>query len=249
LRSFRRSLGGLRAKIWVLLDGCPVEYQDLFRKYFDGDDLVLIPTPQIGNRKTFLRQVQILLEQDDAELVYFAEDDYLYRPGEFPMLTSFIQSSDAIHFVSPHDHPDYYDLDLHAGQNRITFFGHCHWRTAASTCLTFLTTRHTLRKTRRLFRSYGFRNFDSSLWLSLTKRGVFRPLAFCRWIFHERFLAKVLLKTWLFGGLQILFGKRYTLWVPMPGIATHLDVTRLGPAVDWLSLMRDTESIYPHSRY
>ncbi len=34
LQSFRRSLGDLRVKIWVLLDGCPPSYADLFRSYF-----------------------------------------------------------------------------------------------------------------------------------------------------------------------------------------------------------------------
>jgi hypothetical protein len=34
LQSFRRSLGTLRAKVWVLLDGCPPQYADMFRRVF-----------------------------------------------------------------------------------------------------------------------------------------------------------------------------------------------------------------------
>jgi hypothetical protein len=30
LRSFKEALGGLRVKLWALLDGCPNEYADLF---------------------------------------------------------------------------------------------------------------------------------------------------------------------------------------------------------------------------
>src|SRR5438270_8704113 len=53
LESFRRSLGNLQAKIWVLLDGCPPHYTDLFRKYFDPEDLTLIPLQGVGNYQTF----------------------------------------------------------------------------------------------------------------------------------------------------------------------------------------------------
>lgn len=237
LRSFRRCLGDLRVKIWVLLDGCPREYEDLFRRYFRPEDLVLVPLPGIGNQKTFLRQLQILTEQEDAELVYFAEDDYAYQPGAFHLMTDFMQNCKGVDFVTPHDHPDYYDLELHSGKNSIRVFANRHWRTAASTCLTFLTTRRTLRKSRHIFRTYALRNFDSSLWLSLTKKSLFRALDFCRWLIQKPFLAKVVAKSWIFGGPQIVFGKKYSLWVPLPGIATHLDARRLGPAVDWISLL------------
>jgi hypothetical protein len=36
LQSFKESLGDLRVKLWVLLDGCPKEYAALFQKYFDA---------------------------------------------------------------------------------------------------------------------------------------------------------------------------------------------------------------------
>lgn len=241
LKSFRRSLGTLRPKIWVLLDDCPVEYADLFHKYFEPHNLVMIPLPGLGNHQSFLRQIEILTEQDDAELVYFAEDDYFYRPDEFRLMIEFIHTYDDVDFVSPHDHPDYYRLQLHRKPNWLRLFRNHHWRTAASTCLTFLTTRDTLRKSQRIFRSYGKRNFDSSLWLSLTKQNVFSPLDFCRWAVGQPFLAKVLAKSWLFGTAQILFGKRYKLWVPVPGIATHLDASALSPATDWISLIRGEE--------
>jgi hypothetical protein len=32
LQSFKRALGGLRVKVWALLDGCPPEYEALFRE-------------------------------------------------------------------------------------------------------------------------------------------------------------------------------------------------------------------------
>lgn len=75
LRSFCQSLGDLKVKIWVWLDGCPDEYAELFRRSFDANDLVLRPLPGTGNHATFKMQIKILLEQQDSEFVYFAEDE------------------------------------------------------------------------------------------------------------------------------------------------------------------------------
>jgi len=237
LKSFRESLGDLRAKIWVLLDDCPSEYAELFRANFPAEDLMLIPLPGVGNQQTFLKQIEILLQQDDSELVYFAEDDYFYLPSQFRLMTQFMQAYPDVHFISPYDHLDCYTLALHHKPKWLRIFDGHHWRTAASTCLTFLTTRQTLRSTQDVFRSYTRRNFDTSVWLSLTKESIARPLDFCRWLAQDRLLAKIIAKTWLFGWKQILFGKRHRLWVPVPGMATHMDAKALSPAIDWAGLM------------
>ena len=239
LQSFRRSLGDLRARIWVLLDGCPPSYADMFRRAFAAEDLVLEPQPGIGNHGTFNRQIEILLQQEDAELVYFAEDDYFYLPDQFKVMIEFIRGNPDADFVSPYDHMDCYTMELHRKRTWLRVFQDRHWRTAASTCLTFLTTRSTLRKTQRIFRSYARRNFDCSLWLSLTKENVLRPVDLLRWTVRQPFLVKVVAKAWLYGASQILFGKRRKLWSPVPGIATHMDFHALSPTIDWPALMRE----------
>src|SRR3984893_17367011 len=169
LRSFIESLKNLRVKVWVLLDGCPDGYANLFRKYFDAQDLVLMPLQCLGNQATFAKQIDILLQQEDSELVYFAEDDYFYLPDQFSCMIDFLQQHEDVDFVSPYDHLDCYTMDLHRQPKWLTVHGGRHWRTAASTCLTFLTRRGTLKKTAAVFRSYERGNFDCSLWLSLTK--------------------------------------------------------------------------------
>lgn len=239
LQSFRKSLGNVRAKIWVLLDGCPPEYADLFRRYFAEQDLVLIPLPGVGNHQTFLRQIEILTGQEDADLVYFAEDDYFYLPDQFHLMIEFLKAYPDVDFVSPHDHLDCYTMELHHRRQWLRVFGNHHWKTAGSTCLTFLTSKEKLKKTQAIFRSYGQRNFDSSLWLCLTKESLMRPFDFCRWAMRQPILLKVVAKAWLFGWAQILFGKRRKLWTPAPGIATHMDANALAPTIDWETLMRE----------
>ena len=89
LHSFREATNTLQIKIWALLDDCPPNYKELFLKYFPKGDLEFIILKGEGNRNTFHRQIEILCTQKDSDLVYFAEDDYLYMPGQFSLLTGF----------------------------------------------------------------------------------------------------------------------------------------------------------------
>jgi hypothetical protein len=237
LRSFKESLGNLRVKIWVLLDGCPVEYEKLFEKYFVAEDLVLCRLQGVGNQATFGRQIEILLEQEESELVYFAEDDYVYLPNHFSLMVEFLRAHEDVHFVTPYDHLDWYSLTIHRRAKWLRVQSQHHWRTAASTCLTFLTRKRTLQENRQVFRTYCRGNSDCSLWLSLTKQSLFNPIQFVEFAFRDPHFAKIITKAWLFCWRQILFGKTMGLWAPVPGIATHLDRHALSPTVDWDGLM------------
>jgi hypothetical protein len=238
LRSFKESLGHLRVKLWVLLDGCPEEYASIFRKYFDDKDLVLLPFSGVGNQATFGKQIDILLQQEESELVYLAEDDYVYLPKQFPWMVDFLRDHEDVHFVTPYDHPDCYRLEIHRHPKWLRVHAGHHWRTAASTCLTFLTRRETLRQQKFAFKTYCRRNYDFSLWLSLTKKSLFNPIRFLGLARRERHFAKVIAKAWLYGWPQIIFGKQIKLWAPIPGIATHLDAHGLSPAIDWITIMK-----------
>lgn len=238
LRSFKESLGNLKVKLWVLLDGCSEEYAQLFRKYFDEKDLVLSYLRSVGNRATFDKQIEILSEQQDSEVVYFAEDDYFYLPGQFSCMIDFLLQRKDVHFISPYDHLDCYTLALHNQPKWLRVYGGKHWRTAASTCLTFLTRKETLRKTAHIFRGYNRGSCDCSLWLALTKGRVFSPLFFFGHFRRPPRFAKFIIKSWFYYWRQILFGKRWMLWVPIPAVATHLNNQALSPNVDWRRLMR-----------
>jgi hypothetical protein len=238
LRSFRASLGSLRVKLWAILDGCPPEYYDLFQRYFGPEELVLLEFDRIGNRATYAKQMEILLAQTDADLVYFSEDDYFYLADQFPRMVNFIRERDDVDFVSPYDHPDCYFLDLHRVPKWVTVFEDHHWRTASSTCLTFLTRTQTLRKYERTFRGYAARNDDCAMWLSITKCRIFNPVAMLRFFVNREFYRRAPLKSWLFCWPQILFGQTAKLWMPVPGIATHLSEGLLSPGQDWQALMQ-----------
>jgi hypothetical protein len=234
LKTFKDSLGSLKVKMFVLLDNCPPSYEDLFKRYFDEQDLELIRLNGVGNRATFDMQINILLDQKFSEIIYFAEDDYLYLRDQFGSMVKFLRDEEQVDFVSPYDHLDYYVLDLHNQKNFIKLYNGHHWRTAASTCLTFLTTKPKLRKTRNVFQSYAKGNDDVSLWISLTKCKLFNPLIilqYCRT--NPRFFL-IILHAWQFCWRQILFGKRWNLWIPIPSLATHMESDYLAPNFSWL---------------
>ena len=237
LKSFKKSLGKLHVKIWAILDGCPMSYEKLFLRYFDKKDLVFVRLNGVGNATTFQKQIEILTEQRDSDQVYLAEDDYLYLPNQIPAMVNFLCSNNDVDFVSPYDHPDYYRLILHQGKSLIRAFDNKHWRTVNSTCLTFLTKKSTLVQTREVFETYRGRNFDASIWLSLTKQKLINPIAAARFLTENIMLFKIIVKAWLFCWRQILFGTKWTIWVPIPSAATHLERDSLSPTYDWLKIL------------
>ena len=169
LRSFRKALGGLRVKIWALLDGCPPEYEVLFRKTFRCGDLEIVPLSKIGNHATFSLQIDLLTDQTEAPYVFFAEDDYFYFPDALEKMVVFMRENRDVDFVTPYDHPDSYYTSSRLERHFVRPFGDRYWRTASSTCLTFLTSRENLVRTRAMFRTYSHGNVDCSVWLALTQ--------------------------------------------------------------------------------
>lgn len=233
LRSFKASLDGLRVKLWVVLDNCPKEYEDLFTSLWPGDDLVFVRCPGIGNAATFGRQIEILANQNDAEFVYLAEDDFFYLPGRFHLMLDLIRNNADVDFCSPYDHPDFYNHSFHLHPMRIKAEQGQVWKTANGTICTFLTRKSTLERTRSTLQSYARKNSDAGMWLSLTKQHVLNPYDLLTQPFIHPFRGWSLACAWYFNWRQILFGQRYSLWIPVPSLATHMVAAFLAPYVDW----------------
>lgn len=233
LRSFKASLGKLRVKIWALLDGCPPEYEALFRTVFQDEEMEILSLGKIGNLASFSLQVDILTEQTEAPYVYFAEDDYLYLPDALSTMVTFLRENPDADFATPYDHPDSYYTSSRFERHLVRPHGDRYWRTASSTCLTFLTSRENLMRTQAMFRTYSRGNMDCPVWLALTQK---YELADPRVHGHDMFRLKTWLKTWRWGYRALLFGRRYRLWTPMPALATHMETSGLAPQIDWQAL-------------
>jgi hypothetical protein len=238
-KSFRDSLGGLRVKLWVLLNRCPPEYEALFTRLWPAEDLVLVRFPGVPAGTTLFEQSRILTEQKDAEIVYCAEDDYFYLPGQFRQAVEFLKQNADADFAAPYDHLDLHTADLHKLSSETRDFGGKKWRSCISTTHTFLARRAALIETRELFQRL-FRGFegrtspDLAMWMALTKKRVFNPVKCAHWLAtHRWYWAGSIFLAWVHCWRQILFGRRYTLWIPSPSIATHMVAGLEAPGIDW----------------
>jgi len=233
LASFKRGLGSLRAKIYVLLDGCDERYKGIFRKYFREDELELIELPAIGNFATFSKQIEILLKQNESSIVCFAEDDYLYLNNAFEEIVQLMHDRSDVDFVSPYDHIDYYNGYIHKDRQKILVHGNRHWRTANSACLTFVTRKRILSETQTVLSTYSKGCHDSAVWMSLLKRNVVNPFYLLKYSRKQPFLYRIYFAAWRYNFRHLLFGKKYQLWSPMPSLSTHIEKSGLAPVIDW----------------
>jgi hypothetical protein len=233
LYTFRQSLGNLRFKIFAILDNCPDIYIKLFKKYFKEDELEIIRMNGVGNAATFQKQIQVLLDQEYSDLIYFAEDDYFYKNLSFIELIDFMNTEKQIDFITPYEHPDYYNMKIHRQFNSESIIkSNRIWNTAATTTLTFLTNKTILKETRKTWESYLRRNSDAGIWLSLTKHKIKNPFLILKYLFSDRLWFRIFTKTWILGFRGIFQGRKYKLWYPNPSIATHMDKMYLAPGLN-----------------
>jgi len=232
LKSFANSLSGISAKIYVILDDCPKSYEDLFEVNLSSFDYELIRTEVRSNQETFGMQLDLLINQGSSEIVYFAEDDYFYLPNAFNEMLSFIKN-DNVDFISPFDHLDYYTLDLHNFETEEVKSGKILWKVRGSTTMTFMTKKNKLIEARKVFETYIKKNDDASLWFSLSKKRMLNPIKFIYYILKYFPGVKFMIKSWIHTPMQLLFGKKYKLWVPSKSLALHLDNQTMAPGIDW----------------
>ena len=233
LHSFKAAMGALKVKMWVILDNCPPPYHELVTRLFAENDLEIITTHKAGNQATFLRQVEVLSAQTEADLVYFGEDDYLYMPHALEEGVAFMRRHPAADFVTLYDHTDNHTRYIHQLRGEEFQEAGRRWHTVSSTCLTFLARRTALVETAAVFATYFRKNSDLGLWLALTKTRATNPWACLRSLGDGLFFAASHLLAWRHAWHYLLFGKRRTLWVPTPSPATHLEASGLAPGVDW----------------
>jgi len=239
LQSFKNSLEGLRVKVWALLNDCPPAYESIFTKLWAPEDLVLLRYPGVGAGVTLREQARILMEQTDAEIVHFAEDDYFYLPGQVQLAVSFLKHNPDADFIAPYESHDIYTSELHNLNFEKRVFAGKVWSSCISATHTFLAKRASLIECQdlfhRLFRAYKEKGIpDLAMWMALTKKRIFNPFKFFQWSVTRRwFWAGSIFLSWYFCWRQILFGRRYKLWSPHPGLANHMVAGLESPGIDW----------------
>jgi hypothetical protein len=181
----------------------------------------VISLPGIGNSRSYLKMLSLALTSgwDDDDVVYLVEDDYLHLPAALAKM-QLAAELPAASYLSPYDHPDRYTRtdDADGRQTRIYLAGGHHWRTAESSCMTFATRVATLRA------DHWIHWIGSVTRKSPRDRNIWRA---SQRIGSYRWLPRA--------------GRRAgRLLTPVPGLATHVEVGRLTPFVDWASVCDDT---------
>jgi hypothetical protein len=175
----------------------------MIKKYIDP---INIEKVSIGHGAgTFNLALDKALKQDDEEIIYFVENDYLHKQNSPKILKEGFELGAS--FVSLYDHPDKY-LDPSNGGNqyceggaedtRVYLTNSCHWKITNSTTMTFASTVKELKKHEPILRKHTMRPYpnDFKMFLELRENN----------------------------GLLI---------TPLPGYATHGETAWLSPLTNW----------------
>ena len=127
----------------------------------------------LGNAGSLRKTIETALEEDDDEIVYFCEDDYLHLGSASGLIQKGIKRSD---YVTLYDHPDKYTRYYNGGEfSKVIKTASSHWRYTASTCMTFGTKVGTLREDKDIWfdedLTGGEHPHDHHIFTKLHKKG------------------------------------------------------------------------------
>jgi hypothetical protein len=125
---------------------------------------------------TFNLALDIALKENDDEIIYFLENDYLHKPGADKVLEEGF--SLGFHYVSLYDHPDKYITGANpfiedGGEvTRLMLTDSCHWKLTNSTTMTFAAKVSTLKQDEAILREFtsGTHPNDFPMFLALREK-------------------------------------------------------------------------------
>jgi hypothetical protein len=160
--------------IYVFADNVSDEFYNFLINNYNS---TLIHRLSLGNSKSFLLVLDIAINSfDDNEIVYFAEDDYIYKIGADKIIEEGISIGD---YSSGYDHPDKYINYNDGGPNPFIKYGgeetilritnNSHWKITNSCCMTFASKIKTLKDDYVYFKKFcqGSNPLDFNLFCEL----------------------------------------------------------------------------------
>ena len=146
-------------KIIVLFDGNVEEFSnDFIAKYRDNRlpnlDIQLLRSGSALNAFMIMLHMVRNTQMPDSDLIYLLENDYLHQHGWVSKVFELYESGIDFDYLSLYDHPDYYIIPKLANSTyRIVHSKSHHWRTAPSTCASFMLNKHTFDRDYEVFRA------------------------------------------------------------------------------------------------
>jgi len=133
----------------------------------------------LSNAGSFLYSVEFAIQNfKGEEKVYFAEDDYIYRPNAPTIIEEGLDVGD---YSSGYDHPDKYINHNEGGPNPFIHNGgettivkisnKSHWKITNSFCMTFATKVSTIKDDIEIFKHYCSTHhpYDFEIFIDLKK--------------------------------------------------------------------------------
>ena len=145
LKNFLEHFGD--EKITIIADNCNSERLDaLYALPYE-----IIETT-LGNAGSAITAIELACELDDNEVVYLAEDDYLYRDDCVSLIQEGLQHA---LYVTLYDHPDKYQSEYKFGETSKVFRTlHSHWRHTISTTMTCASKAKYLKDDLDIWKKY-----------------------------------------------------------------------------------------------
>jgi hypothetical protein len=187
----------------IIADNCSKSTINIIKKYIDPANIEEV---SVGHGAgTFNLALDKALKQDDEEIIYFVENDYLHKQNSPKILKEGFELGAS--FVSLYDHPDKYInpseggnpyCDGGAEDTRVYLTNSCHWKITNSTTMTFASKVSTLKRIELILRKYtlGTHPNDFPMFLELREQ-------------NELLITSI------------------------PGYSTHGEVAWLSPLTDW----------------
>jgi hypothetical protein len=173
LKNFVRVFGN--QSIHIIADNCSEDTLQMITKYVHP---YRIEKVSIGHGAgTFNLALDMALNQEDNEIVYFVENDYIHRTGAFEaLLEGFSIGAD---YVTLYDHLDkYFDgpnpYVYQGGEDTKVFLSNsCHWKFTNSTTMTFAGKVSSLKEHATIIKKYTSTShpYDFDMWIDLRNVG------------------------------------------------------------------------------
>lgn len=150
LNTIRTDALASRVQITIVFDGTQEDFVDDFSsKYYaseaNGIKLQFIKGGSDLNSFRITLYMARTAEMPADDLIYILENDYLHQPGWVSKVFELNDSRNACDYLSLYDHRDKYDFDMYSDLTAKLFYSQTHhWRTAPSTCASFIMSKKVL---------------------------------------------------------------------------------------------------------
>jgi hypothetical protein len=203
LKNFTKVFAEHSNNIFVTADNVSEDTYNMICKYIKEDNITRV---SIGHGAgTFNLTLDQALQENDDEVIYFVENDYLHRMGSPDIL--FEGLSLGFPYLTLYDHPDKY-IDPAMGGNpfcqgnaentRVYRTYSCHWKITNSTTMTFASRVKDLKIDETIMRKWTSDIHPNDFQMFLEIRN------------NSRFLLS-----------------------PLPSYSTHGEVEWLAPIINW----------------